>query len=148
MDGHGLRRALAISVSALVRVVVPAGAHGQAAPGEPDCDGPPPAAEPGTPEWDQREVDNVFCGSQRSADAQSNPAYEAASSQVQAEHGGPVAEDPFRDPAQLNGKRFRWETVSLPGADAGKLDGMLFRPLPGSASPPPYPGVVIVHGGA
>src|SRR3954447_3221023 len=144
---RGLRRLFAILVWAVVLLAAPAGAHGQAAPGEPDCDGPPPAAEPGTPEWDQREADNVFCGSQRSADAQSNPAYEAASSQVQAEHGGPVAEDPFRDPAQLNGVRFRWETVSLPDANGKPLSGMLFRPLARSASPP-YPGIVIVHGGA
>src|SRR4051812_14082968 len=138
---------IATLLSALALLSAPAVAHGQAGPREPDCDGPPPAAEPGTPEWDQREADNVFCGSQRSADAQSNPAYEAASSQVQAEHGGPVAEDPFHDPAQLNGGRFRWEPVSLPDANGKPLSGMLFRPLTRSASPP-YPGIVIVHGGA
>ena len=136
-----LARLCALGAVALVLTAAPAHAAG------PDCDGAPAAAEPGTPAWDQREDDNVFCGSQRSADASSNPAYQAAAAQVQAEHGGPVPEDPFRDPAQLNGKRFRWETVSLPGADGSKLDGMLFRPLATAASPP-YPGVVIVHGGA
>src|SRR3954447_6896409 len=123
-----------------------------AAPGEPDCTGPP-VADPS-----QREADNVFCGSQRSLDAQSNPAYAAASSQVQAEHGGPVAEDPFRDPARLNGHRFRWQQVSFKDPSGSLLQGMLFRPCDrGScrdrprglrAFAPPYPGVVIVHGGA
>src|SRR3954451_5513045 len=105
---RGVRRLFAIFVWAVVLLAAPAGAHGQAAPGEPDCDGPPPAAEPGTPERAQREADNVCCGSQRSAAAQSNPAYEAASSQVQAEHAGSDAEDPIPHPAQLNGVRFRW----------------------------------------
>jgi dienelactone hydrolase len=125
-------------------LLVPAGAH---AAGIPDCDGAPPAAQPSTPEWNQREADNVFCGTQRSQDAQSNPAYQAAAAQIQAEHGGPVAEDPFRDPAQLNGKRFRWERVTLKDPSGAPLDGMLFRPLR-SKFAPPYPGVVIDHGGA
>src|SRR4051812_43159653 len=148
---------IATLLSALALLSAPAVAHGQAGPREPDCDGAPPAAEPGTPEWNQREQDNVFCGSQRSADAQSNPAYQAAASQVQAEHGGPVAEDPFRDPAQLNGTRFRWQTVSFEDPQGIDLSGMMFRPCDGScldrpaglrAFAPPYPAVVIVHGGA
>jgi dienelactone hydrolase len=117
------------------------------AAGQPDCDGPPPPAQPGTPDWNQREADNVFCGGQRSVDAQSNPAYGAAATQIQAEHGGPTPEDPFRDPAHLNGKRFRFETVTFKDPSGGTLQGMLFRPLR-SKFAPPYPGVVIVHGGA
>ena len=113
----------------------------------PDCDGPPPSAQPGTPEWNQREADNVFCGNQRSLDAQSNPAYGAAAAQIQAEHGGPTPEDPFRDPAHLNGKRFRFETVSFANKAGEQRSGMLFRPL-ASKFKPPYPAVVIVHGGA
>jgi dienelactone hydrolase len=107
----------------------------------PDCDGPPAAAQPGTPEWDQREADNESCGSQRSNDTAANPAYSAAAAAA-----GPVAQDPFRDPAALNGHRFRWERVSFDGGSGAKLDGMLFRPLSGFA--PPYPGVLVVHGGS
>jgi dienelactone hydrolase len=136
-------RLLLAAVAAAALVAAPQ-AH---AAGEPDCDGPPPAAQPGTPEWNQREADNVFCGSQRSADAQSNPAYQAAAAQIQAEHGAPTPEDPFRDPAHLNGKRFRFETVSFKNQAGEQLPGMLFRPLRKSFAPP-YPGVVIVHGGA
>ena len=117
------------------------------AAGTPDCDGAPPAAQPGTPEWNQREADNVFCGTQRSQDAQSNPAYGAAATQIQAEHGGPTPEDPFRDPAHLDGKRFRFETVTFKTKGGEQRSGMLFRPL-ASKFKPPYPGVVIVHGGA
>jgi dienelactone hydrolase len=137
-------RLLAGGVLAAVALLLPpAGARAAG----PDCDGAPAAAQPNTPEWNQREADNVFCGTQRSQDAQSNPAYGAASLQVQAEHGGPVAEDPFRDPAQLNGKRFRFETVSFKTKGGATRSGMLFRPLRARFAPP-YPGVVIVHGGA
>src|SRR5205085_1780327 len=139
---HGVR--LLAAALAAAALLVPAGAH---AAGTPDCDGAPPAAQPNTPEWNQREAENVFCGTQRSQDAQSNPAYNAAALQLQAEHGGPIAEDPFRDPAHLNGKRFRFERVSFKYASGGTLDGMLFRPLRTKFAPP-YPGVVIVHGGA
>jgi dienelactone hydrolase len=68
-----------------------------------------------------------------------------------------VAEDPFRDPARLNGTRFRWETVSFKDPQGGDLPGMLFRPCDASCHDrpaglktfsPPYPAVVIVHGGA
>src|SRR5689334_22125986 len=99
-----------------------------AAPGDPDCDGPPAAAEPGTPAWDQREADNVFCGGQRSRDTSANPAYSAAAGELQAEHGGPVAEDPFRDPGHLAGIRFRYERVSFPNSSGEVLQGFLFRP--------------------
>jgi dienelactone hydrolase len=136
-------RLLAAALAAAA-LLAPAGAH---AAGTPDCDGAPPAAQPNTPEWNQREVENVFCGTQRSQDAQSNPAYGAAALQLQVEHGGPIAEDPFRDPVHLNGKRFRFERISFTDPSGGTLDGMLFRPLRAKFAPP-YPGVVIVHGGA
>ena len=117
-----------------------------------DCDGPPAAAQPGTPEWDQREADNETCGSQRSADTSANPLFGAA-----AAANGPTPEDPFRDPAALSGHRFRWERVSFDGGKGADLGGMLFRPCDGScgdrpagigAFAPPYPAVLIVHGGS
>jgi dienelactone hydrolase len=148
--------ARALLTSAAVAIALAAPAH--AAPGEPDCDGPPAAAQPGTPQWDQREADNVFCGSVRSADATSNPAYQAAAAQVQERHGGAVPEDPFRDPDALAGHRFRFERVSFARpSGGGDLQGMLFRPCDGSCRDrpaglsdhaPPYPAVIVVHGGA
>jgi dienelactone hydrolase len=140
-DSRGELKLLLAAVASAALLAPPAHAA-------PDCDGPPPAVQPGTPEWNQREADNVFCGGQRSLDAQSNPAYGAAAAQVQAEHGAPTPEDPFRDPARLNGKRFRFETVSFKTQGGEQRSGMLFRPLASSRFKPPYPGIVIVHGGA
>src|SRR3954471_14808661 len=149
---HGGLAALAAAAAILGQMAI-----ARAAPGDPDCDGPPPAAEPGTPAWDQREADNVFCGSQRSGDTAGNPAYQAAATQIQVEHGGPVPEDPFRDPAHLNGVRFRSQAVSFRSASGEARAGILFRPCDGSCHgrpaglrtfAPPYPAVVIVHGGA
>jgi dienelactone hydrolase len=137
-----LRLLLATLAAATALFTAPGDAAGQ-----PDCDGPPPPAQPGTPDWNQREADNVFCGSQRSLDAESNPAYGAAATQIQAEHGGPTPEDPFRDPAHLNGKRFRFETVKFETVGGAERSGMLFRPLARTFKPP-YPAVVVVHGGA
>src|SRR3954451_23054516 len=101
-----------------VALLAPAPFVAHAGPGEPDCDGPPAAAQPGTPEWDQREADNESCGSQRSNDTAANPAYSAAAAAA-----GAVAQDPFRDPDALNGHRFRWERVSFDGGSGAKLDG-------------------------
>src|SRR4051794_4263714 len=143
-------------LAALVSLLALTGSA-RAAPGDPDCDGPPAAAEPGTPAWDQREADNVFCGGQRSRDTSANPAYSAAAAQLQAEHGGPTPEDPFRDPAHLAGSRFRYEAISFPNASGEVLQGFLFRPCDGTCHglpaglgrhEPPYPAVVVVHGGA
>jgi dienelactone hydrolase len=147
-------RVTAAAIAAAVFVL--AGAA-QAAPGEPDCDGPAPAVAPGTPEWQQREADNVFCGSQRSSDTSANPLYSAAALGLQAEHGGPVAEDPFRDPAHLAGIRFRYEPISFQNESGEARQGFLFRPCDASCHDrptglesyrPPYPAVVVVHGGA
>src|SRR5215208_2185620 len=103
MRGRGsLGRAAACAVAAVAAGLTLTGGV-PAAPSAPDCDGPVPGAAPGSPAWHAREADNVFCGSQRSRDTQSNPAYSAAASRVQAEHGGPVPEDPFRDPDRLAG---------------------------------------------
>jgi dienelactone hydrolase len=149
-----LRRCGAAAALCLALLAAPAHA---AAPGEPDCDGPAPDAQPGTPQWEQREADNVFCGEQRSRDTAANPAYAAAATQVQAQRGEPVAEDPFRDPDALAGRRFRFERVAFTNGDGQERSGMLFRPCDAScrspepglrAYAPPYPAVVIVHGGA
>ena len=152
------RSARVLSVTAaVVAAMALAAPASSATPGEPDCDGPAPEAAPGTPQWEQRESDNVFCGQQRSADTQSNPLYTAAATQVQAEHGGPVAVDPFRYPPRLAGSRFRYEPVSFTNQSGDAREGLLFRPCDGScrdrpaglgAHEPPYPAVIVVHGGA
>ena len=153
---RGATRRLAASVLAVTAALALA-TPAPAASGDPDCDGPPPDARPGTPEWDRREADNVFCGEQRSRDTAANPAFSAAAAEVQARHGGPVPVDPFRDPAVLDGLRFRYEEVSFANAEGDPRAGMLFRPCDRScrdrpatlgAHRPPYPAVLIIHGGA
>jgi dienelactone hydrolase len=153
----GTRRRRVAGWIAALALLAPGLAVAQAGAGEPDCDGPPAEAQPGTPEWDQREADNESCGSQRSRDTQANPAYSAAAARVQAEHGEAVPEDPFRDPDELNGRRFRFERISFTNADGAERAGMLFRPCDGDCHDrppglrdhaPPYPAVLVVHGGA
>ena len=151
------RRRRAAGWIAAAALLAPAPFVARAAAGEPDCDGRPAEAQPGTAAWEQREADNESCGSQRSRDTQANPAYQAAAARVQAQHGGAVPEDPFRDPDEMNGRRFRFERISFTNADGAARSGMLFRPCNGGCHDrppglreyaPPYPAVLIVHGGA
>src|SRR4051812_48874470 len=109
----------------------PAGAQAPA-----DCDGPPTNPAPGSAAWHQREQDNDYCGEQRAADTEANPAFAA-----------PSFQDPYRDPSALDGKRFRYQPVSYTNSGGKQIGAMLFRPLAGG-SRPPYPGVVVVHGGS
>jgi dienelactone hydrolase len=138
-----MRRALAIAVMALA--LLPGAAAAQV-PGEPDCTGPAGDPQPGTPAWYQRENDNAWCGEQRFRDTSTNPAYAEAKAEADARNVAEVPEDPFRDPPLWQGKRFRYEHVSFASPSGQQLPGYLFRPLAGDR--PPYPGVVIVHGGA
>lgn len=122
----------------------------------PDCAGPPGEPRPGTSDWDRRENDNVYCASQRNEDTAANPAYQAALLQLNPSYGA-NGMDPFRDPALWNGRRFRSEQVSYTDAAGKRFPGFLFRPcdrtcrdMPPGLVPhePPYPGIVIMHGGA
>ena len=111
-----------------------------------DCTGPAPAAQPGTPAWHEREAANAFCATQRNVDTHANPLYYAALA------GRPparatTASDPMREPTALDGKRFRFDELSITGAAGKAYPAMLFRPL-AERFAPPYPGVVIMHGGA
>jgi dienelactone hydrolase len=123
-----------------------------------DCVGPAGDPQPGTPEWYQREADNAYCGEQRAYDTASNPLFAGGWAQMQARHPGEdFRADPFRDPLILQGRRFRYQTVSVPSPSGGTIPGMLFRPCDAAcvnrpaglgSYKSPYPGVVVVHGGA
>ncbi|MFL5908699.1 MAG: alpha/beta hydrolase [Solirubrobacterales bacterium] len=127
-------------------------------PVEPDCVGPAGDPAPGTAAWYQREAVNAYCGEQRAYDTASNPLFGAGWVQMQARHPGEdYRADPFRDPLLLKGSRFRYRTVQVPSPNGGTIPGALFTPCdltcvnrpPALGSfRPPYPGVVIVHGGA
>src|SRR5438034_11514006 len=76
-----------------------------------DCTGPPAQAAPDTPAWHQREAQEAWCGEQRARDTAANPLFHAAGIQMVARNGGVLEEDPLRDPALLDGTRFRYEKV-------------------------------------
>jgi dienelactone hydrolase len=124
---------------------------------EPDCAGPAGDPPPGTSEWDRREAENEYCATQRNADTAGNPAYQAALLQPRDQSRSMNGMDPFREPLLWNGVRFRFEEVSFTDAGGKAFPGLLFRPCDGgcrqrpagiAAHDPPYPGVVIMHGGA
>src|SRR4051812_7814947 len=151
------RSSMALLAAFVVSALLPASALG-AGPA-PDCEGPAPDAAPGSAAYAQREQDNDYCGEQRASDTSSNPAFAAAVARLSpvGNGGSPPEEDPFRDPDQLNGKRFRTQVVSFTDARGQRLPGRLFRPCDAScgkrpagvlAPPAPYPGVVVVHGGS
>src|SRR4051812_39277975 len=119
---------VALSVALVALVSAPL-AHAQATP---DCTGPASDPAPGSAAWHQREQDNDYCGEQRFYDTSANPLFVAGAAAV-----APREEDPFRDPARWNGTRGRYQPIEF-------LHGALFRPL---AAAPPYPGILIVHGG-
>lgn len=134
-------RLVPIAAAVLLQAAPPALAQG-----DPDCAGPAGDPAPGTPEWEQRETDNEFCATQRNKDTASNPAYQAALAQPLNQSRSANGMDPFREPLLWDGKRFRFEEVTVPGAEGASFPGLLFRPL--ASDDPPYPGIVIMHGGA
>src|SRR3954447_12803176 len=122
-----------------------------------DCVGDPGAAAPGTPEWHLRELREARCGEQRASDTAANPLFAAAGAQNLARDGGVYQGDPFRDPTALRGRRFRYETTTFTDPEGQKLDARLFLPCDASCHDmpaglrrfsPPYPAVVVVHGGS
>ena len=133
---------MALGVACLALLAAAPSASGQT---EPDCTGPADNPAPGTPAWDSREDDNVYCANQRNADTGSNPAYQQAQLQPAYLQRNTLM-DPFREPTLWNGSRFRFEEVSFANESGKAFPGFLFRPP--EAHAPPYPGVVIMHGGA
>jgi dienelactone hydrolase len=111
-----------------------------------DCTGPAGDPPAGSAAWAQREQENDWCGEQRAYDTSGNPLYVAANTAQEIEHGGQTHEDAFRDPATWNGTRGRYQPIAFTTKSGQRLAGALFRP-PATVAPP-YPGVVIVHGGA
>ena len=137
-----------------INVAPPAGAQTGIEPV--DCTGPAPVAEPGTPAWHQREAENAYCATQRNLDTHTNPLYFAAQASRPANRAT-TAMDPLREPTLHDGKRFRFDELTFTSAEGKAYPAMLFRPcdtsctdMPPGLVPyePPYPGVVIMHGGA
>jgi hypothetical protein len=113
----------------------------------PDCAGPAGDPEPNTPEWDQRDRDNQYCAEERHADHQQHPVL------------APTApSDQYREPTRLDDVRFRYEYVEITNRDGDVIEAEIYAPCRASGCPdlpaglrtfePPYPGAVIIHGGA
>lgn len=114
-----------------------------------DCAGPAPEAEAGTPEWHRRDLHNVLCAEQRLTDAASHP---VAALPVVA----PVF-DAYRQPTLHDGTRFRFHETTVTDRYGEQIEVELYRPcaedtcsdLPGELEThePPYPAVLVQHGG-
>src|SRR4051794_9048359 len=136
------------AAAVLASLALGAPAASAQAPGEPDCAGPAGDPKPGTAAWDKREDDQVYCAGQRVSDHESNLAYQQALVEQQASPWALTAIDPFRRPNLWTGSRFRYQQVSLTNAAGKRFPGYLSRPPAGRRFKSPYPGVVIMHGGA
>ena len=117
-----------------------------------DCLGPVQheSPAPGTAEWAQRDADNMACARQRIGDFATQPA-------VLFTPGKTPALDAYRNPASHANVRFRYTEASTPSASGKPIAVEIYRPcaagtctgLPAGLKTfePPYPAVVIVHGG-
>src|SRR3954452_12386370 len=111
-----------------------------------DCTGPASDPAPDTPAWHLREQANDYCGEQRAYDTAANPLFGTKSFAFFAGSGAQKLEDPFRDPAEWLKTRGRYDAISFKTKSGQTLQGAIFRPPARKRGP--YPGVLIVHGGA
>ncbi|KQO19206.1 alpha/beta hydrolase [Acidovorax sp. Leaf78] len=129
------------------------GATAHAAEPKPlDCLGPVQheSPAPGSAEWQQRDADNMACARQRIDDFAQQPA-------ALFTPGKTPALDAYRNPASHADKRFRYTEASTPSASGKPIAVEIYRPcaagtctgMPAGLKTfePPYPAVVIVHGG-
>lgn len=137
---------LALPVALLLPAAFPAAAQ----PSPLDCDGPAPEAEPGTAEWLLRDATNLFCAQQRHLD-------KALHTVITTPPENALA-DGYRRPALHDGRRFRFARATVTSRSGAALALEIYRPCaPGTCDnrpdalrsfAPPYPAVIVVHGGA
>lgn len=146
MRSSGLAAAALLALGSL-------GATAHAAEPAPlDCLGPVQheSPAPGSAEWKQRDADNMACARQRIDDFAQQPA-------ALFTPGKTPALDAYRNPASHADKRFRYTEASTPSASGKTIAVEIYRPcaagtctgMPAGLKTfePPYPAVVIVHGG-
>ncbi len=145
-------------------------AHYRAAAGPtPDCEGPAGDPAPGSQEWQQRDLVNQYCATERLQDEFGSPAFafafntytpgRYAQQNLDMLGGGPghthgslgqlvpggTTTDPFRTIERWTAAgRGRVDKISFPASDGATLNGYIFRP-PATVKGP-YPGVVITTG--
>lgn len=106
-----------------------------------DCRGPVEVPDPGTPEWDALNDTNAACARERDLD---KPAHRVLDRTAPA--------DAYREPGRHDDLRFRYDTTNI-----GGLEAEIYRPCDAPSCPgapdgmetfePPYPAVVVFHGG-
>jgi dienelactone hydrolase len=132
------------------------------------CDQPPGNPAPGSAAWEQRDLNNLECATQRQQDAYSNPAFlrmwtiengeqdpGTATSGLLGQLGtgrptGPAGDvpatkigDPLRDPVQWEeAGRGHQQTVTIDATDGAHLNARLYWPN----GPGPFPGVLMIPG--
>ncbi|MGH2982365.1 MAG: hypothetical protein ACRDKV_10030, partial [Solirubrobacterales bacterium] len=122
-----------------------------------DCEGPAPEAEPGSAGWFAREANNVFCASQRHVDQTLHPVSPLPASTSMFGLAPMSLTDAYREPYRNDDRRFRFDATTITNRAGEGLAAEVYRPCaPGtcSGSPaglqafePPYPAVVVLHGG-
>lgn len=138
--------------AALLTALFCFGAHAQGVGGDP-CVQPAGDAEPLTPEWVARDTQNLLCAEQRLQDI---PLSWAAGLDG-AEMPSPTR-DPYRAPSRHDGQRFRFDEATPRNRSDETLPAEIYRPCTAATcsepadsvalAEPPYPTVVVVHGGA
>ena len=144
---------VAALLGCLLATALPASAGGQ----QTDCAGPAGEASPGTPEWERRDADNVFCAKQRHDDQTRHPVSPLPSSTERFGVSPLSLADAYREPSRHDDGRFRFDRITIENRDGEPLAAELYRPcapgacrgLPPGLRPfrPRYPAVAILHGG-
>ncbi|HEX8075483.1 MAG TPA: hypothetical protein VF545_10930 [Thermoleophilaceae bacterium] len=146
---------LALAVLATSLAIAPASAQRQSTD-RVDCEGPAPDAGPGTPEWDSRDDQNMYCAAQRHLDQTAHPLSGAPFS-AETEGLAPASlTDQYREPTRHDGTRFRFEATTITNRAGAALEAEIYRPCaPGSCHgmpsalktfDPRYPAVIVLHG--
>ena len=150
---------LAVAVLASLGLAVAIGpAQTSAQDGEGvDCVGPVGDPEPGTQAWHEREQNNIYCATERHADQTQHPVSPLPIS-PEIEGLAPISlTDAYRQPERHDGRRFRFNHLTIENRSGQGLAAELYRPCaPGTCSGmpaglravgPKYPGIVVLHGG-
>jgi pimeloyl-ACP methyl ester carboxylesterase len=143
-------------VACLIGLAQPSPAQGQGG-GPVDCEGPAPEAEPNTAEWFEREANSILCARQRHDDQALHPVTPLPLSGSVFGLAPMPLTDAYREPARNDDKRFRFDAATITNREGEALAAEIYRPcapascleLPDSlaALQPPYPAVVVLHGG-
>ena len=144
---HRSRIVGALACIALAAVLAAAPARAQIPSVDPrtDCLSYPGDPEPGTPEWDVRDQNNIYCAIEGLLIMYSNPAYEAALAANHAQGSITFVDylgDPFREPfLRWGGVRGNVQHVTWTNRSARVSDGVVLSPPDTAVGP--FPGVLI-----